>query len=235
VSGTEGPTTKTWTVTCAGVNGTSITKTATLTVKGMCDSVNCPIPKDPCETNPASCEPDHKYICNDGVDNDSDGKVDAADPGCSPFGVYKPKYNTEINKNILCLDAGGNPIVCPVPADPVCDDEHTSPSCVGQPTNIGGESTINIVSFQAVPKLVRYGAASLISWKVDGLAAGQKCKLSYYEGSDSSAKTAWGDVTTTNSTSNKTTGTLTKKTNYVLTCGTESKEATVSIYSLFES
>ncbi len=235
VSGTEGPASKTWTVSCAGINGTNVSKTATLTVKSMCDSVNCPIPKDPCETNPASCEPDHKYVCNDGVDNDSDGKVDAADPGCSPFGVYIPKYNTEINKNILCLDTNGNPIICPVPTDPVCTTEYTSPSCSGQPTNLGGESTIKIVSFQAVPKLVRYGEASQISWKVEGLVAGQKCKLAYYDNASPAIKTAWGDVTTANSTSNKTTGTLTKKTNYTLTCGAQVQEATVSIYSLFES
>jgi hypothetical protein len=235
VSGERGPVTRDWTVSCLGTNGAIVKKTVTLKIQGPCETVSCPVPKDPCEVNPSSCAPTHKYVCSDGVDNDNDGKVDAADPGCSPYGVYLPKYNTEINKNILCLDVSGNPIVCPVPVDPVCVSGDSRPSCPQEPSTVtDGSSQAKIISFTANPKLILYDKSSKISWKVEGLTGSKKCNITYYTDS-SESQADFGTVAASNAESNKVTDLLRKKTTYVLTCGNEIRETTVSVYSLYES
>jgi hypothetical protein len=229
VSGTRGPATLTWSVTCLGLNESTVTKTATLSVKSQCDTVVCPIPGPVASTTNSAATP--IPACRDTADNDGDGLIDAADPGCKVGGVYDPNRNTEINREILCIDAAGNPTVCPV-QDPttLCSTNPTLAICS---TSSTADTAATITLFDAKPKVVRHSGSATLSWEVAGLTGTRSCSLEYYR--DGSALTPFGTITSANAVSTKSTGPLTEKTTYRLTCGNAYQEAVVSIYSLYEN
>lgn len=230
VSGTRGPATLTWSVTCLGLNESTVTKTATLSVRSECDTVVCPIPGPVASSTNPSATP--IPFCRDTVDNDGDGLIDAADPGCKVGGVYDPNRNTEINRDILCINASGNPIVCPV-QDPVTACA-TNPTLAICSTSSTGGPAATIALFDVKPKVVRHSGEAALSWEVANLTGTRSCSLAYFTETDPTL-VPFGTITSSNAISTKPTGPLTKKTTYRLTCGNAYQEVVVSIYSLYEN
>lgn len=194
------------------ISQTLTTPTGTWTYRAQCTG---PAGTTPWTTITHAVTAATQYACNDGIDNDGDGRTDYPnDPGCSD--ATDP---SELNPSRQCDDGIDN--------DSQQGTDTADPDCGGNPDGTSeGPAAPDIQSFSATPSRVTYGETTTLSWNIENSFDG--CSIS------ANPDSATFPYSVQSLSGNKPSDPIVQTTIFTLSCGGTSEERTVTVIPDYE-